>query len=31
MFTLKIEAAQKEMEEAVERSTETILQQASLD
>ncbi|KAJ7851251.1 hypothetical protein B0H14DRAFT_2762006 [Mycena olivaceomarginata] len=27
MFTLKIEAAQKEMEEAVERSTETILQQ----
>ncbi|KAJ6450972.1 hypothetical protein C8R47DRAFT_311357 [Mycena vitilis] len=27
MFTLKIEAAQKEMSEAVERSTETIMQQ----
>ncbi|KAJ6566634.1 hypothetical protein B0H19DRAFT_712564 [Mycena capillaripes] len=27
MFTLKIEAAQKEMKEAVERSTETIMQQ----
>ncbi|KAJ7277107.1 hypothetical protein C8J57DRAFT_1308571 [Mycena rebaudengoi] len=27
MFTLKVEAAQREMEESVERSTETILQQ----
>ncbi|KAJ7921163.1 hypothetical protein B0H13DRAFT_160794 [Mycena leptocephala] len=27
MFTLKVEAAQKEMSEAIERSTETILQQ----
>ncbi|KAJ7744761.1 hypothetical protein DFH07DRAFT_834265 [Mycena maculata] len=27
MFTLKVEAAQKEMSEAVERSTETIMQQ----
>lgn len=29
MFTLKVEAAQKEMKEAVERSTETIMQQVS--
>jgi hypothetical protein len=29
MFTLKVEAAQKEMSEAIERSTETILQQVS--